>query len=331
MNHGELTIISGTAGKHLTKGICRLLSLEEHPVEIKKFSDDEIRPRLFKSVRDKDVFINNPAQQPAENWDELKLLSQVVWNASAERITLVIPYLGYDRQDKKDKSRTSITIAKKIEDICGYNDRVLLLDIHSEPTLGYFDILRVRQDHLYASYVLAPYINDEIIKGRRDKFVFVSPDPGGIKRAKKYSIWFGCDLAICYKVRIEANKVEKIILIGDVEGKYAVVVDDMFDTCGTLEAVSNKLIEEGALGVYAVGTHPVLSDDALEIISRCSIEEIAFTNSIYHSPKKLNRVNVKITVIPIDEMMSRAVTLINQGESLDDELFLPDDEPIYVS
>lgn len=237
-------------------------------------------------------------------------MADAMRRASARRVTAVIPCFGYARQDKKDKSRAPITgklIANLIQ-VSGV-DRVITLDLHASQIQGFFDI---PVDNLYAEPLLIKYISR--IEGENK--IIVSPDAGGVKRAKSIADQLDLELAIIHKERKKANEVAGMILVGDVKGKVCILVDDMADTCGTLKLAAQTLIDNGAESVYAAISHGVLSGSALETINSSEIKELIVTNSI---PQKANKKKCpKLKVIDIAPMMAETIRRTHNGESISD-------------
>jgi ribose-phosphate pyrophosphokinase len=239
---------------------------------------------------------------------ELLVMADAIKRASARRITAVIPCFGYARQDKKDKSRAPITgklVANLIE-VSGI-DRVITMDLHASQIQGFFNI---PVDNLYAEPLIVKYIRKNI---PGDK-VIVSPDAGGVKRAKLISDKLDAELAIIHKERKKANEVSGMILVGDVAGKIALIVDDIADTCGTIQTAAKLLMDKGAKAVYALVTHGVLSGPAIERINDSELKELVITNSI---PNSANAAKCdKLKIIPIANMLAEAIRRTHHGESI---------------
>jgi len=277
--------------------------------QVGKFANGETSLQLQESCRDCDTFIIQPTCNPNvnDNLMELLIMADAMRRASAKRITAVIPCFGYARQDKKDKSRAPITgklVANLIE-VAGI-DRVITMDLHASQIQGFFDI---PVDNLFAEPLIAKYIKR--IPGEK---VIVSPDAGGVKRAKAISDHLGVPLVIIHKEREKANEVAGMILVGNVKGKVCVLVDDMADTCGTLQLAAGTLMEQEAQAIYACVSHGVLSGPALQRIMESKITELVVTNSI---PQKDNvRACPKIKVIDIAPMMAEAIRRTHNGESI---------------
>jgi len=306
----RIKVFSGTAHLDLAKEIARCLGLELGKADVGKFSNGETGVMISESIRDMDVFIIQPTCNPNvnDNLMELLVMADAIKRASAKRITAVIPCFGYARQDKKDKSRAPITgklVANLIE-VSGI-DRVITMDLHASQIQGFFNI---PVDNLYAEPLIIKYIRKNI---PGDK-VIVSPDAGGVKRAKLISDKLDAELAIIHKERKKANEVAGMILVGDVAGKVALIVDDMADTCGTLQVASSLLISKGASAVYALVSHGILSGSAMEKIDNSLLKELVVTNSVSlaHHPKKSD----KLKIINVAPLLAEAIRRTHHGESI---------------
>ncbi|OHB21376.1 MAG: hypothetical protein A2939_05045 [Parcubacteria group bacterium RIFCSPLOWO2_01_FULL_48_18] len=311
----ELKIFAGQAGTILSEKVCRELHITPGQARVSRFADGEVDVQFLENVRDSDLFIINSTNPPAENLMEVALLCEAARGSSAGRITLVPTYLGYNRQDRKDRPRVPISarLAARVLSLCGA-DRVLLLDLHSEPTMGFFDP-RIITDHLYASPISIPYLKT-LLKG---DFVVAAPDKGGGPRAEAYAARLGLgDYVLFTKSRSGTGEIKErsIKLIGDVDGKDVVFVDDMIDTAGTLSADIAAAKEHGARNVYVFATHALFSKDAIERLDRSGAKEIIITDSIYHPPEKLKTEHVKITVLSLAPFLADAISRIHKGESL---------------
>jgi len=275
-----------------------------------KFSNGETSVQLLESVRDCDAFVVQPTCNPNVNDNLMELLVMVdaMKRASCSRITAVIPCFGYARQDKKDQSRAPITgkLVANILEISGV-DRVITVDLHASQIQGFFDI---PVDNLSAE----PLINDYIMRRISGDRVIVSPDAGGVKRAKSIADHTSSELAIIHKERKKANEVEGMILVGDVTGKVCVLVDDMADTCGTLALAAQTLSENGASEIYACVTHGVLSGPALDRINNSPISQLIVTNTIPQEENLLK--SDKLVVLDMSKMLSEAIRRIHNGESI---------------
>jgi len=306
----ELKLFTGNANPELAESIAAVLGIQVGKAAVGKFSNGETSVWIEESVRDCDAFILQPTCNPNvnDNLMELLIMVDAMKRASARRITAVIPCFGYARQDKKDKSRAPITgklIANLIE-TAGV-DRVITLDLHASQIQGFFDI---PVDNLFAEPLIVRFIKRQI----SGDIVIVSPDAGGVKRAKGIADLLGLDLAIIHKERKKVNEVEGMILVGNVQDKVCVLVDDMADTCGTMALAAITLMENGAKEIYAAVTHGVLSGKALERIINSPIKTLVVTNSIPQS-KNLSECD-KLHVIDISPMLAEAIRRTHNGESI---------------
>ena len=253
-------IFSGSATTYLAEKIADAYGEPLGKVNYQHFSDGEMSPYISESVRGHDIFLVQSTFAPADNLLELMLMIDAARRASAENVNIIIPYFGYARQDRKDKPRVAIA-AKLIANLISAAgaDRIMTCDLHADQIQGFFDI---PVDHLDGNYIFVPYLKSLGLKN----IMFASPDVGGIKRARSFAKFFNADLAVCDKHRTEANKVESMRLIGEVEGKDVILVDDLVDTAGTICRAAALLKDKGANSVRAVCTHPVLSGYAYENI-----------------------------------------------------------------
>jgi ribose-phosphate pyrophosphokinase len=251
------------------------------------------------------VFIVQSTIAPAENFMELLLMIDAAKRASALNVNVIIPYFGYARQDRKDKPRVAIA-AKLIANLlsaAGAN-RIMTCDLHADQIQGFFDI---PVDHLDGNYIFVPYLKSLGL----DNIMFATPDVGGIKRARSFAKFFGADLAVCDKYRKEANKIESMRLIGEVEGKNVILVDDLVDTAGTICKAAGLLKENGAKTVRAICTHPVLSGSAYENIEKSALEEIVVSDTI-----PLKQSSPKIRVLTVSDLFAKAIRKIHDHESI---------------
>ncbi|HEY8405190.1 MAG TPA: ribose-phosphate pyrophosphokinase [Flavobacteriales bacterium] len=300
-------ILAGSASKYMGESIAREFGIPLGNVIIQRFSDGEFQPSIEETVRGKDVIIVQSTFPPSDNLMELLLLIDAAKRASAKRIVAVIPYFGLARQDRKDKPRVAIG-AKLVANLltaAGVN-RVITMDLHAEQIQGFFE---VPVDHLYASTIFVPHLQNMNIPD----LLIAAPDTGGTKRANAYAKLLGSDLAICYKQRKVANQVESMTVIGDVKGKNVVIVDDMVDTAGTLCKAADVMMENGALSVRAICTHPVLSGQAYERIEASALKELIVTDSI---PLKEGRPTRKIKVLGIGALFSGVLHNLIENKSI---------------
>lgn len=315
MHKRKLMVFAGLAGTPLAQAICDCLKIKLGQAAVGRYNDGEVKVMLTEDVRGADVFIINPTNPPAENLIDTILLADAGEGSSAGRITLVIPYLGYNRQDRKGKPRVAVSAHAIIGMLARSGcDRVLLLDVHSESTIGTFRQHHIITDHLYASIVSMDHLKSTL--GANS--VVATPDAGGVGRARAYAQRLGLPVVICIKERKEPGVVsdDGISVIGDVAGKNVVFIDDIIDTAGTLAACAKAVCVKGARNVRAFATHGLFSADALRVLDDSPIEEVIVTDSIPHPPGKLNAGRVKITVLSIAPLLAGAIKKINGEESL---------------
>lgn len=306
-NH--LLVFSGNSNRKLALDICKNLKIKLGDASIDRFSDGEIRVKINSNVRGHDVFVIQSTSYPAnENLMELLIMIDALKRASAQRITAVLPYFGYSRQDRKDQPRVPIT-AKLVANLLttAGADRVLTIDLHAGQIQGFFDI---PLDNLFAVKIFMDYRKKTRLKG---ELVVVSPDVGGIKTARAYAKRFNCSLAIVDKRRIDDKKAEVMHIMGDVKGKTAVIVDDMVATAGSLVEAVEAIKKKGALEVYAAVTHPVLCGPAIERIRKSALKELIVTDTI---PMEENKMTSKIKVLSVAPLLAEAIKRIHCEESL---------------
>ena len=307
-HQGELKIVTGTANPALAEAICDHLGCKLTPTMVGTFSDGEIRVEISDNVRGDDVYVVQPTCSPVNhNLMELCLMLDALKRASASRVTAVVPYFGYARQDRKVVPRVPIS-AKMVADFMGVAgvDRVLTVDLHAGQIQGFFDS---PVDNLYAAQVLVNYL-----KQLGDNLVVVSPDAGGTERARSYAKKLGAGLAIVDKRRDAPNKAHAMNIIGDVTGKVAVVMDDMIDTAGTICAAGNILAENGAQEVIACATHPVLSGPAVDRLKDSAFSKIIVTDTI--PLKEEARTCEKFEVISVGSLLAKAIHNIHSESSV---------------
>ena len=304
----RIMVFSGRSNPVLGNEIVEELSIDAGKVKISQFTDGEIYVKFLESVRGADVFLIQTFSDPVnKNIMELLIMADALKRASAKRVSAVIPYYGYSRQDKKTTSREPIT-AKLVADLLQNTgiDRVVTMDLHAGQIQGFFDI---PVDHLTALKILVSHFS----KMKLQDLVVVSPDVGRVKLAKKFSDQLGSELAILHKTRPDHNLVEVGQVVGEVKGKVALLVDDMIDTAGTITEGAKTLIKKGATEVYTCATHGVLSGQALERIEASAIKELVLTNTIPLEPKKKLD---KITILSIAPLFAQAINNIYEDESV---------------
>jgi ribose-phosphate pyrophosphokinase len=309
MTNDRLKIFTGNANPALAQEICQALGMELGRAMVRQFSDGEIYLQIKENVRGEDVFIVQPTCTPVErNLMELLLMMDALKRASAERITAVLPYYGYARQDRKDKPRVPISarLVAALLETAGAS-RLLALDLHAAQIQGFFDI---PVDHLFAMPVLIEYFKALNIPN----MTVVSPDAGGVERARAFAKRLSSPLAIIDKRREEANVAEVMNVVGDVAGRHCLLVDDLIDTAGTLVKGAEALLKKGAAGVSACATHAVLSGPALSRIEASSLQHVVFTNSIPLS--KEARKSHRIESLSIAKLLAEAIRSIHEETSV---------------
>ena len=305
----NLLIFSGNANRKLAADICKYLKVKLGNAEVDTFSDGEIRVKINENVRGQDVFVVQPTSYPSnDHLMELLIMMDALRRASAQRITAVLPYFAYARQDRKDQPRVPIT-AKLVANILAVAgaDRVLTIDLHAGQIQGFFDI---PLDHLFAFKIFSDYIKKLKLDS---KLVVVSPDVGGIKTARAYAKYLKCSLAIVDKRRVNDKKAEVMHIMGNVKGKHAVIVDDMVATAGSLVEAVEAIKADGAKDVYATITHPVLCGPALDRIRKSALKELIVTDTIPLGEKKLSG---KIKILSIAPLLGEAIKRIHGEKSI---------------
>ena len=304
-----LTIFSGNAHRALTESICRQLEVPMGRAEVTRFADGEVYVEIKENVRGVNCFVVQPTCTPVnDNLMELLIMIDALRRASAGSINAVIPYFGYARQDRKTKPRTPISarLAADILTAAGVT-RVLAMDLHAGQIQGFFNI---PVDHLYAMPVQMEYLKSHF----GPEAVIVSPDAGGVERARAFSKRLNCGLAIIDKRRPAANVAEVVNIIGDVKGRDAIIVDDLIDTAGTLCAAARAIKDQGARSVNACCTHGLLSGPALERITAAPLEQVIVTDSIPHRREVVE--SGKIKILSVAPLLSEAVKRIYTGDSI---------------
>ncbi len=307
--HGDLKLFTGTANPALAQEICDYLGIPLGGATVSAFSDGEIRIKLEENVRGADVFVTQSCCQPVNSSImELLIMIDALKRSSASRITAVIPYFGYARQDRKDQPRVPIT-AKLVADLIttAGADRVLTMDLHAGQIQGFFNI---PVDHLYA----APVLLDYVTKKQIGDLVVVSPDAGGVERARAIAKRVQANLAIIDKRREGPNQAQVMNIIGDVQGKTALLLDDMIDTAGTIVQGAQACAQQGARQVWTMCTHGVLSGPALERLQQSPLTEVVMTNTIPLNGKDL--VCPKLKVLSVAPILGEAISRIHAEESV---------------
>src|SRR3990167_7174155 len=304
----ELAVVSGNANRQLAQEICQALKVPLTDSLVGRFSEGEIRVKINENVRGKDVFVVQPTCPPTnDNLMELLILMDALRRASARRITAVIPYYGYARQDRKDQPRVPIT-AKLVANLIttAGADRILTVDLHAGQIQGFFDI---PMDHLFAVNIFVNHIKEIKLKN----IVVVSPDVGGIKMARAYAKKFEAPLAIVDKRRISEEDTEAMNILGDIKGKNLIIVDDLVATASSLVEAASALKKQGGKEIYAAITHPVLSGPAIKRISNSVIKKLFVTNTI---PVENGKKHKKIEVLSIAPLLAEAIKRIHNEESV---------------
>jgi len=298
-------IFSGRASFELAEKIAKAYGIPLGNVKVTDFSDGEFQPSFEETVRGQDVFLIQSTMPPSDNLFELLLMIDAAKRASARKIIAVIPYFGFARQDRKDKPRVAIG-AKLVANMlmAAGVDRIITMDLHADQIQGFFE---VPVDHLYASTIFY----QEMLKLNDGNIVLAAPDAGGAKRANSYAKNLNTTLAICHKHRKKANEVAEMTVIGDVEGKHVILVDDMCDTAGTLTKAADLFIEKGALSVRAFCTHAVLSGPAFERIEQSSLTELYVTDTI-----PLKQQSKKIKVLTVSDLFADVIKNVVTNESI---------------
>lgn len=305
MSEQKVKLFSGRASMELANKIAKSFGIDLGNIIINTFSDGEFQPSFEESVRGSDVFIIQSTFPPADNLMELLMMVDAAKRASAQRIVAIMPYFGLARQDRKDKPRVPIgakLVANMLE-AAGVT-RIMTMDLHADQIQGFFE---VPVDHIFASTIFIPYIKSLNL----ENLTMASPDMGGTKRASAYAKFLHAEVAVCYKQRKKANVIEDMFLIGDVEGRDVIIVDDMVDTAGTLVKAAEIMIEKGALSVRAIATHAILSGDAYNRIENSHLTELIVTDSI-----PLAQQSNKVKIISVADLFSNIIKKVFNHESI---------------
>ena len=300
-------IFAGSASRHLAVAICETLKVPVGDIEVSRFEDGEVSVRFNENIRGSDVFIVQSTNAPADHLMELLVMLDAAKRASARRVTAVLPYFGYARQDRKDQPRAPITakLVANVITVAGA-DRALTMDLHSAQIQGFFDI---PLDHLYS----APVLIEHFQALNLPNLVVVAPDIGSVKMARAYAKRLNADLALVDKRRPKADSVEVMNIIGDVEGKNAVMFDDVVTTARTLCQAAKAIRECGALDIYAGVTHGVFCPGSLERVADSPITEVVVTDTVQHEPGTLSK---KVRVLSVAGLLGEAVQRIHEERSL---------------
>lgn len=304
----DLKLFSGRSNRQLAESIAEHIGLKLGAIEVQNFSDGEIWAKYSENIRGSDVFIVQSTNPPADNLMELLILIDAAKRASARRVTAVIPYFGYGRQDRKDQPRVSIT-AKLVANLLVHAgaDRVITMDLHAPQIQGFFDI---PVDHLYSSAVFVPYFKRKKIPN----LTVVSPDVGGIKMARAYAKRLGADLILIDKRRPHPNEAEVLNIIGDAHGRNILIVDDMIDTAGTFAGAVKALKEAGARNIYGACTHPLFSGKAVERVMQSEVTKVYITDSISLNSKCEE--SSKVQVLSVAALFAEAIKRGYKNQSI---------------
>ncbi|HMO17396.1 MAG TPA: ribose-phosphate pyrophosphokinase [Oligoflexia bacterium] len=309
---GDLSIIAGRSNPILAASIAKAAGVELTACDLKRFSDGELGVEIRDNVRGHDVFVIQSTSTPAnDHLMELLILMDALRRSSAGRVTAVLPYFGYARQDRKTKPRVAIT-AKLVSDLIvnAGADRVLTMDLHAGQVMGFFN---VPVDNLYARPVLLNYLKEHLSDR---KITIISPDAGGVARARAYAKRLDAGLAIIDKRRSAPNEIAEMNVVGDVSGTTCVIVDDIIDTGGTMVRAADALLEHGAVEVFALASHAVLSGNAKEIIPDSNIKKLIISDSIFHNDLINIEEHTWLTRISVAPLIGEAIRRINGDESV---------------
>ncbi len=304
-----MKIFSGNSNKSLAKDICKYLGIDLGKLKIKKFSDGELSVMFDENIRNEDVFIIQSTNPPAENIWELLLILDAAKRASAKSVVAVIPYFGYGRQDRKDKPRVPISSRMFLDVISSVGvNRIVSMDLHSSQIQGFAD---VPFDHLYSRIALFSHLKD--LNLNESTGVVLSPDVGSAKMSQAYAKTLGISFALIDKRRPKANQAVVVNLVGDLKNKHVLIIDDMIDTAGTICNAASTAMNNGALSVMAVATHPVLSGPAVERLAESEISKVIVCNTI--ELKEKNKFT-KLQIINVANVFGESIKRIVDGDSL---------------
>ena len=297
---GPIKVFSGTRSHYLAEKICAALECPLGRMNIHHFADGEFSVSYEESIRGDYVFLVQSTFPNSDNLMELLMMIDAAKRASAGKIIAVVPYFGWARQDRKDKPRVSVAGI----------DRLITMDLHADQIQGFFDM---PVDHLYASTIFLPYIRSLNL----ENLVIATPDVGGSKRANSYSKYLGVPMVLCHKSRNKPNEVAEMRIVGDVENKNVLLVDDMVDTAGTLTKAANLMLGEGALSVRAVASHCVMSGKATERVENSDLTEVIFTDSIPY-----NKVSSKVKILSIADMFADTIQRVYDNRSISSQYLI---------
>ncbi len=310
--NSDIKLLSGNSNRALAETIAAKLFRPITDARVEKFADSEVWVEIYDNMRGEDVFIVQPTSSPAnDSLMELLVITDALKRASAGRITAVVPYFGYARQDRKHAPRTPIT-AKLVANLItkAGADRVLTVDLHAGQIQGFFDI---PVDNLYATPVFAHHATTMKVEGNDKRLMVVSPDVGGVVRARTFAETIDADLAVIDKRREKAGVVAEMNVLGDVEGRICILYDDIVDSAGTLCRAAEALLERGAAEVHAMCTHGVLSEKAVDRVEKSALKSLAITDSIDQSHLAANS---KIKIVSIGPMLAAAIDSISRQDSV---------------
>ena len=304
-NNNPVSIFSGRQSTYLAEKIAKEFGIELGQNIVTEFSDGEFQPSFEENIRGRDVFIIQSTFAPSDNLMELLMMVESARRASARHIVAVIPYFGFARQDRKDKPRVSIA-SKLVANLLAAAGvtRVITIDLHADQIQGFFD---VPVDHLYASSIFIPYLRELDLPN----LTMASPDTGGTRRAATYAKIMSTDFVICYKQRAEPNKVAKMALVGDGEGRDIVLVDDIIDTAGSMTKAAQLMVDNGATSVRAFCTHPVFSGEAYDRIENSPFTEVVVADTI-----PMKRDSDKITVLSTARLFADVIGRVESNQSI---------------
>jgi len=321
-SNGPIKIFSGTVGLPLAREICAHLSVDMGDQNVGQYNDGIVFAEPKQNVRGCDTYVINPTNAPADNLQEVLAMARALSGSSASRVTIIIPYMGNARSDKKDKPRVGINARLEADQLSiSGADRIVLVDLHADQIVGFFDP-RLKIDHLHASLISIPHFLERL---RNVNFVIASPDAGGAARAGRYADFLQADdFVIFYKVRPRPGEVDekKTKIIGDVSGRTVVFVDDLIDTGGTMITDAKVAKEAGATYVICYATHGLFSLGALKRFAKSDVDEIVVTDTIPRELSFYKVRGVKVTRLPIAPMLAKAIRCLNQDQSLSRALFL---------